>query len=92
MNNVVLPDFLNININSYTSKTDMPLIAIYHNPTDYPDKYVARLWMTGQGGPRATACIVIRDTLEEIRATIPAGMVCFNRYPSDVLSLVETWL
>lgn len=92
MNNIVIPDFSKIDLNQFASKTDMPLIAVYHNPTDYPNKHVARLWTTGRGGPRATLYIVIRDTLEDIRATIPAGMVCFNRDPSDVLSLVETWL
>lgn len=54
MNDVVIPDFSNIDINQFASKTGMPLIVIYRNPTDYPDKYVARLWATGRGGPRAT--------------------------------------
>ena len=48
-------------------QTKMPLIVVYNNPEDYPNKYVARVWDVN----RPTALVAVADTLEEIREAIP---------------------
>ena len=70
---VILNDFREV----YSpTKFCMPLITIYNHPTDYPDKWVARLFNLEQ----ATIYIVLADTVEEIESKMPAGMV---RLPPD---------
>jgi hypothetical protein len=59
---------------------------------DYPNNIVARLWTTGSGGLRPLPYIVLKDTLEEIRAAVPSGMVRFDRDVRDDPVLVETWI
>ena len=67
----------------------VPIIAIYKNPTDYPNKYVARLWDLD----KPTQYIVLRDDLNDLRQrAIPRGMHKFMRAECDAPALVETWL
>lgn len=66
----------------------VPLICVYEDPADYPGKYVARLWDLQQ----PTGFVVVADSLEEIRAAIPDGMVPFARFDKDDPVIVETWI
>lgn len=66
----------------------VPLICIYSSPTDYPGKYVARLWDM----MRPTNLVTVSDSLEGIRQTIPDGMMLCPRYPNDDNCIVETWI
>lgn len=66
----------------------MPMIAIYNHPTDYPDKYVARVWDCNI----PTHLIATADTLEEIRATIPPNMTRLPSMAGDDPCIVEVWL
>lgn len=66
----------------------VPLICVYENPADYPGKYVARLWDLQQ----PTGFVVVADSLEEIRAAIPYGMVQLARLGKDDPAIVETWI
>lgn len=70
------------------SLSRLPIICIYEHPEDYPTKYVARLWNL----ERPTPLAAVADTLEEIRATIPAGMVSITRSETDDPCIVETWI
>lgn len=67
----------------------VPIIAVYKNPTDYPDKYVARLWDIGK---KATYYIVVRDSLDEIRSEIPLNFQRIPPHINDDPVLIETWL
>lgn len=62
--------------------------TIYKHPLDYPDKFVARKFILD----KPTEEILIGDTLEEVRSLLPKGFTRIERNPSDVLSIVETWL
>ena len=64
------------------------LWTIYKHPKDYPNKFVARKFVLD----KPTEEILIGDTLEEVRKLLPKGLTRFERNPSDVLSIVETWL
>ena len=66
----------------------IPLICIYDHPTDYPDKFIARLWDCSA----PTNIIATADTLEELRAKIPDCMVKLDRHPQADPCIVEVWI
>lgn len=70
------------------AQSRMPLICIYEHPADYPQRYVARLWDI----ETPTNIIATADTLEEVRETIPHGMVRLKRSENDDPCIVETWI
>lgn len=93
MKNIIISDFREIDlIGFWNPAEEIPMIAIYVHPKDYPDKYVARLWATGKFGPRASLYIVIADSLEDIRKAVPPGMFRWPRDVKDDPVLVETWI
>lgn len=69
-------------------RTQVPIIAIYKHPKDYPDKYVARVFDIDQ----PTFLAVTADTLEEIRGCIPEGMRRVPRSELDAKEIVESWI
>lgn len=69
-------------------QTKMPLIVVYNNPEDYPNKYVARVWDVN----RPTVLVAVADTLEEIREAIPQDMYNIGRTPQDDPCIVEVWI
>jgi len=74
-------------------ENELPIWVIFHNPTDYPGKYVVRVQRAGPGTltndpmPRAVV-----NTLEAARAAIPSWCVCLGRKLDDVPQIVEVWL
>jgi hypothetical protein len=66
------------------------LWTVYENPTDYPGKFVARLF----DGTTPTANVIIADDLETIRDMMrfKYGMVKLMRSPCDDPKIVEVWL
>lgn len=66
--------------------TDDPLRmwAVYDHPSDYPDKFVARLHEVDGNGSRPTASIIIADDLDRLRDMLAFEMhlVCLARAPS----------
>jgi endonuclease V-like protein UPF0215 family len=75
-------------LNRFSKLTRIPLICVYRSPSDYPGKYIARLWDVD----RPTNVIAIAESLEEIREAKPAEMAILQRYPSDDPVIVETWI
>lgn len=71
-----------------TEQAAIPVIIVTANQDDYPRRYVARLW--DMSVPTSTQYIVLEDTLEELRKTIPAKMSRLPAAPDD--SIVEAWL
>jgi len=68
-------------------------ITIYRSPSDHPDKFVARVFITNFGPePIPTDRCAIVDTLEQARDVIPAGWLCFPRAADDDPVIVETWM
>jgi len=68
--------------------TRLPLICVYSNLSDYPGKYVARLWDINQ----PTNMVAIAESLEKIREAKPAEMIIMQRQPQDDPVIVETWI
>lgn len=71
-----------------TEQAAIPVIIVTANQDDYPRRYVARLW--DMSVPTSTQYMVLKDTLEELRKTIPAEMSRLPAAPDD--SIVEAWL
>lgn len=71
-----------------TEQAAIPVIIVTANQDDYPRCYVARLW--DMSVPTSTQYMVLEDTLEELRKTIPAEMSRLPAAPDD--SIVEAWL
>lgn len=83
-NDMILEHFLDADV----SDIELPIITIYDNPKDYPGKFVARLFDIN----KPTNCITLADTLEEIRETLPYGMIPLMRHPKDDEKIVEVWI
>lgn len=64
------------------------IICVYNSPTDYPGRYVARLF----DGSRATCLIVVADTIEELRTAKPNEMSIIDRIPCDADTIAEVWI
>lgn len=71
-----------------TMQTTLPIITIFKSPTDYPGKYVARVFDVG----KPTSLAAIADTYEELMESIPAGMVRLERSEKDDPVILETWV
>ncbi|PGK52030.1 hypothetical protein CN918_30025 [Priestia megaterium] len=66
----------------------MPLIAVFFNTADMPNKYIARIF----DKDKPTNIAVVKDSLEEMRSIIPAGLTCIPRKEDDHPTVVEVWL
>lgn len=87
---VLVDDFLGVNW--WEKVKVLPIFTIYFNTSDFPGKYVVRLW----DGDKPLRMASVKDTLEEARATIP--MDCpvpyrnVGRSATDDPVIVESWL
>jgi hypothetical protein len=69
--------------------------TVYSRPSDYPDGYVARLFVVGKGvkGNGGTPWVIRGATLESVRKAIPSeASERIPRDPQDEPQIVETWL
>ena len=69
--------------------------TIYHDPRDFPGKYVVRGWsiLEGKADPVPDSIAhAIADDLAGTRAALPAGLVCLPRHPIDDPAIVEVWI
>ena len=83
---IVMDSFLDVNLSQLCR---VPIITVYKNTSDYPDKYVARLWDIHN---RPTKFVMLKDSVEGIRDNIPKIMVRLERNTEDDPVIVETWL
>lgn len=73
-------------LNSYGIR--MPIITVYEHPTDYPTKYVARLFNLETHTP----FVVVSDTLDEVRKAIPARFIKFPPDQCDDSHIIEVYI
>jgi hypothetical protein len=73
--------------------------TVYDHPLDNPQNYVARLWLCGPEGPRATQHVLADPDLDALREQVRAsaarlgvGVVRIARTPDDDPVILETWL
>lgn len=72
--------------------TVLSMWTVYRHPLDYPDSFVARRWDIGSGVTNVTNDMFVADTLIEVRALLPPGLVCMERLPHDQPQIVEVWI
>jgi hypothetical protein len=56
---------------------------------DHPEGFLARPVTAGAG---TLPCVLVADALAELRAKLPAGLVCSERQPADAPGVVEIWV
>lgn len=67
--------------------------VIYDHPKDYPDFYVVRKQIAGNGQVRPTGHYFLSNTLGPLRQIVEAmGLTCIPRDPSDDPVIVECWI
>ena len=72
---------------------ELTIHVVYHNPSDYPGKWVVRRHFVGVDGVNlASEPDCVADSLAEARDHIPVGLFRMNRHPHDPEVIYETWL
>lgn len=68
--------------------------VVYDHPSDFPNCFVARKFLTLYSGelPAPTNETLSADTLADLRAKLPAGLIPIERAPDDDPVVLETWL
>ena len=66
----------------------LPLWVVYERPTDFPDHFVARKWLTDKPSP----VVLLAGSLPELRSKLPVGLSGMPRSPQDEPQIVEVWL
>ena len=69
------------------------MVVLYDHPKDFPDSYVARAHFVGRGRHwPSKELFIVRDTLAELRAAVPDGMIRLNRSLEDDPCIIETYI
>lgn len=68
------------------------MYTIYHSPTDFPGRWVMRPWAAASGETLIAGPARLGDSIEEVRAHVPPGLIRFVRQPDDHPHIVETWI
>ncbi len=82
----------------FTQENELPLYAIYENPSDYPGSFVVRRWVmrfpltAGRAAHPDRQPHALCGSLAEARAALPAGLVNIGRRPQDDAVIVEVWI
>ncbi len=66
--------------------------TIYHNPVDHPGRFVARRFEVGTHSVTPTRDMYTADTLAEVRALLPFGLIYTPRQVGDDATIVEVWI
>lgn len=69
----------------------LPMWVVYRPVTrEYPGSWIARMFLSlPKDSP--TIFVLVRPTLDTLRAALPRGLVCLNRDPNDVPEIEEVW-
>lgn len=73
----------------------LAVYTIYDHPTDFPQGYIARLFLVSSDGPVPTDEAFADAHLDEVRQWIQRvapGAVRIPRSPEDDPAILETWL
>lgn len=70
----------------------LPAWAIYDKPVDYPEGFIARMYIATRGACSPTTTSIKAATLNDVRKQLPPGLVNLGRSPLDDPCVVETWI
>lgn len=67
--------------------------TVYDHPTDFPDCFVARLWLIDADGPKPSTFALKSESIDELRsALVDQGLTVLDRMPGDDAKILEVWL
>ncbi len=66
--------------------------ALYANPSDYPGKFVVRLFLVYAGHVEPTAYGYVSDTRKGAEKAIPKGFVWMERHANDDACILGSWI
>jgi hypothetical protein len=76
---------------AYDLRDNLPQFVVYDHPKDFPDHYVARMWLALPLQPvRFVLRAATLDALRDFLATL--GLVHLSRSPEDDASILEVWM
>ena len=77
----------------YDKQKVLGVWAVYDHPKDFPDVFIARLWLVTGDGSTATTMRLESPTVEPIREKLAhEGRVKMDRSKFDDPCIVEIWL
>lgn len=83
-------------INLLRSRSVVLVIVLYKHPADFSSSYVARVhrvnFANKSGSWPSREAFIVRDTLAEVRAAIPASMCMVDRSPDDDPCILGTYI
>ena len=69
----------------------LPMFVIYDRPSDYPDGFIARMFLTGK--VEIPTLITVTGSLEEIQEKLmEVGMAKLARNTDDDPKIAEVWI
>lgn len=71
---------------------DLHVWTVYDHPHDYPNSFVARLFIVRGGADYATNQVIEAATLDELHAQLPPGLYRMPRDPMDDEKIMEVWI
>jgi len=69
----------------------LPMWVVTARPSDFPDNFVARLWLS-LPQPAVSTVAIVADRLGDLRAALPPGLCRLARAPADDPVIVEVWI
>lgn len=74
-------------------RESMAIWTVYDHPDDFPDCYVARMFVLGGPEEGPTAHIIVAPSLGNIRNVMrQLGLVCMKPDDTDPPQIVESWV
>lgn len=77
---------------SAVSEGALTVWTVYVNPLDHPGKWVLRGFNVAGGGAVPHEHCVVADSLEEVRAAVPPGLVRLPPSEHDEPHIFESWV
>lgn len=78
--------------NRAINEGELLIWTVFARPSDLPDRFVARPFLTLAEGPKPLAVHLEAPSLDELREKLPAYLSCLAPMEGDDPAVVETWL
>lgn len=66
--------------------------VVYNSPKDYPNKYVVRRFLIGNGTLEPKEVVAISESKNEVLKHIPGDRVKIDRHENDDPVIEEVWI
>lgn len=77
-----------IKLNSADEDDDLSMWVVYEDTAEFPNQYVARRYRLDKD----TGDYVVGDTLNDVRAKLPKGLMRLERSSHDHPQVRESWI